>query len=85
MTQRPWSLKTLDRICAFAAIPLLTHEPQIRFYAGAQLRTAQGFCLGTLCVLDRVPRQLDGTHIQALEALARQVIILLEMRRLLTR
>lgn len=65
----------------FADNPLVTSEPHIRFYAGAPLVAEGGEALGTLCVLDREPSDLDGNRINALRALARQVMFHLEFRR----
>ncbi|NJL39023.1 MAG: GAF domain-containing protein [Leptolyngbyaceae cyanobacterium SM1_4_3] len=65
----------------FANSPLVQADPAIRFYAGAPLITAEGYGLGTLCVLDYVPRQLNSAQLEALQALARQVMAQLELRR----
>lgn len=60
--------------------PLVVGEPNIRFYAGAPLYSNDGFALGTLCVIDSVPRTLTEQQVKGLEALARQVSTLIEMR-----
>lgn len=65
----------------FAENPLVTADPKIRFYAGAPLKTPDGQTLGTLCVIDRVPRVLSKGQTQALMALSRQVVDQLEFRR----
>jgi len=65
----------------FASNPLVTGEPGIRFYAGAPLVTSDGQPIGTLCVIDRVPRQLDPQKLEMLRFLAQQVVTRLEERR----
>lgn len=64
----------------FAANPLVTGEPGIRFYAGAPLLTPSGSALGTVCVIDRVPRVLTPVMEEALKALSRHVSALLALR-----
>lgn len=63
--------------------PLVTGEPHLRFYAGAVLRTPDGLPLGTICVLDDKPRELNAEQRAVLAALARQVMSQMELRRAL--
>jgi diguanylate cyclase (GGDEF)-like protein len=65
----------------FSDNPFVTGEPWIRFYAGAPLVAPGGEAVGTVCVMDRVPRTLTDTQANALRALSRQVMALLELRR----
>jgi len=64
----------------FGNSPLATHGG-IRFYAGAPLITAEGYALGTLCVMDCVPRGLTEEQTDALQRLACQVVAQFELRR----
>ncbi len=61
--------------------PLVLGDPNIRFYAGAPIVNGGGFVLGAVCVIDQQPRSLSARQISALEALARQVVVLLEQRK----
>jgi two-component sensor histidine kinase len=71
---------TLDpRFCDNA---LVVGDPHLRFYAGALLETPEGFPLGTVCVLDYKPRELDENQKAFLRLMAHQVMKLLELRRI---
>jgi GAF domain-containing protein len=61
--------------------PLVRSDPYIRFYAGAPLINEEGYALGTLCVVDRTPRELAPDQKEALQALSRLVLAQLELRR----
>lgn len=61
--------------------PLVTEEPKIRFYAGAPLRTQDGYILGTLCLLDRVPRKFNDQQLRDLADLAQTIVELFELQR----
>src|SRR5580658_9926453 len=65
----------------FRANPLVTENPNVRFYAGAPLISQEGYALGTLCVIDRVPREISPEQKESLKALSRLVVTQMELRR----
>lgn len=69
----------------FCDNPLVTDQPNIRFYAGMPLVTSKGNKMGTLCVMDSTPKVLSENQRLALEILAKQVMRQMEFRRLSTK
>lgn len=65
----------------FVNNPLVTGNPNIRFYAGMPLRSPEGYALGTLCVIDRVPRTLTPFQQESLQILSSQLMRYMELRR----
>lgn len=65
----------------FADNPLVTSEPHIRFYAGAPLTLPTGEAVGTLCVIDTKPRQLDEVEMNILASLRDLLILELSGKR----
>lgn len=64
----------------FSTNPLVLEEPKIRFYAGVPLQSENGHNLGTLCVLDRTPRQLSEEQLAQLRLYAELVMREIELR-----
>ncbi len=60
--------------------PLVVNQPNVIFYAGVPLITKNNNALGTLCVIDHLPRKLSENQIESLRLLARQVVALFELR-----
>ncbi|WP_080060033.1 GAF domain-containing protein [Spirosoma aerolatum] len=65
----------------FSDNPLVTGDPHVVFYAGVPLVNNEGFPLGSLCVIDNAPKQLNESQLNALKALGKQVVNLMELRR----
>jgi GAF domain-containing protein len=63
----------------FSNNPSVLGAPHIRFYAGAPLTTREGFKVGSLCVIDDKPKQLDAVQISCLQTLARLVMERMEL------
>jgi GAF domain-containing protein len=81
LQNKPFIVKDATKDRRFADSALVRGEPHIRFYAGIPLINPEGLALGTLCVVDHQPRRLSAEQQKALQALSRQVMALLELRR----
>ena len=80
MGDTPMVVGNATRDPRFANNPLVTGQPDIRFYCGAPLRTRDGFNLGTLCAIDQRPRRVTKEQQRVLTDLARIVVDELELR-----
>ncbi|MDQ2736592.1 MAG: GAF domain-containing protein [Pseudomonadota bacterium] len=65
----------------FASNPFVTGEPGLRFYAAAPLTLSSGYAIGTLCVMDTQPHQVDPDKLKQLRFMADQVVATLEARK----
>ncbi len=86
LEDRPFVVEDTSTDPRFADNPLVTDDPSIGFYAGRPLADAKGHRLGTLCLIDRQPRQLDENELAILDDLAKMVeseLQLMNTRRLL--
>lgn len=80
MQSEPFIVTNAQEDPWFRNNPLVTGDPHIRAYAGAPLRTPDGFQVGTLCAIDTKPRDFQPHEIKVLESLARLVVDELELR-----
>ncbi|MBE9049450.1 GAF domain-containing protein [Nostocales cyanobacterium LEGE 11386] len=65
----------------YATNVVVTSEPYVRFYVGVPLIVAGGQAIATLCVVDRISRQITPKQLKALQSISRLIIKQLEMRR----
>lgn len=80
LVDEPWIVDDARNDPRTIANPLVAGEFGLQFYAASQLRTADGYNLGTLCVIDREPRSLDERQVEVLTDLAGLVVDELELR-----
>ncbi|GAB3546865.1 EAL domain-containing protein [Noviherbaspirillum agri] len=80
-SQQPFVVSDAFKYPEFRHNPLVTGAPHLRFYAGIPLRTADGYALGAMAVMDTVPRKLTPLQQTALEMLGEQVVVHIELRR----
>lgn len=65
----------------FSDNPYVTGDPNVVFYAGVPLVNEDGYALGTICVIDKKPRELNEMQLNSLRALSNQVVHLFELRK----
>ncbi|HUP83666.1 MAG TPA: ATP-binding protein [Candidatus Limnocylindria bacterium] len=80
LQHQPWVVNDAPRDARTLANPLVASEFGLGFYAGIPLRTADGYNLGTLCILDFKPRELSAEDTVTLQDLAAMVMSELELR-----
>src|SRR5215813_13038029 len=78
----PFIVPNAEKDPRFSQNPLVTGDPNIRFYCGMPLRS-EGMGLGSLCVIDRTPRTLTPEQMQILKVLSDAVLSRLQLRRAL--
>jgi len=79
--EQPLVVEDATQDARFSDNALVSGEPGIRFYAGTPLVMSDGHAIGTLCVIDRVPKTLTPSERRALQVLGREVVAQLELRR----
>lgn len=76
----PFMMSDIDPSGGFSDHPLVRGEPHVRMYAGVPLRTQTGFAVGTLAVMDTLPHALSPEELDALDALATQIMARIELQ-----
>ena len=76
----PFVIEDTTKDPRFAKLPQVVGGPMIRFYTGVPLRTADGFNIGSLCIMDKKPRKLDDEQLQVLQDIASVVVDEIEFR-----
>lgn len=84
LSDRPLVVPDTHLDARFRDNPLVTSSPFIRFYAGMPLITADHFALGTICVIDTVPRELSVDQIDTLTMLGRIAATIIDQRRIIS-
>ncbi|MBQ0735381.1 sensor histidine kinase [Aquimarina celericrescens] len=79
--KKPLIIRDTRKDERFNANEIYLEDKPVIFYAGIPLIDKDGFALGTLCVMDKKPRELSKKQLESLQALARQVIILFELNK----
>jgi signal transduction histidine kinase/CheY-like chemotaxis protein len=74
-------IRNLEADGRFSENPFVTAPGGVRFYAGVPLLMPSGNALGSLCVIDRVPRELSGSQRSVLQMLAVQTVALLKLKK----
>ncbi|MCT6716866.1 EAL domain-containing protein [Acidovorax sp. K2F] len=80
-SREPMVVNDTHKHPVFAHNPLVTQDPHVRFYACVPLVTPEGQALGTLAVLDSIPRHIEAEQLEGLRILAEQAMVQLELRR----
>ncbi|MEQ8239594.1 MAG: response regulator [Cyclobacteriaceae bacterium] len=79
--EKPLIITDTQKDERFQKSPLVCGAPNIRFYAGFPIVTEEGYCIGTLCVIDQKPRKINGNKKKMLHLLSTQITNLLTLHR----
>ncbi|MFT7163355.1 MAG: PAS domain S-box-containing protein, partial [Bacteroidia bacterium] len=79
--EKPLIITDTQKDERFQKSPLVCGTPNIRFYAGFPIVTKEGYCIGTLCVIDHKPRKINDDKKKMLHLLSTQITNLLTLHR----